>query len=210
MATHRFEHLERQLQGSTVALSPMRMEHAGALLDAALVDRSSYRYTTVPSTPQEADAYVAAALADQARGSVVPFVLTAFDTGEVIGTSRFLNLRWYFERSTPDLVEIGGTWLRADVQRTGVNTEAKLLLLTLAFEEYEVFKVDLKTDARNERSAKAMERFGATFEGVLRQAHASLVSDEIGRLRDSAMYAVFRDDWPRVRQNLLELRRRYR
>ncbi len=210
MAPHGFEHLERQLDGSIVALRPMRAEHAEALFQAALLDRSSYRYTTVPSTLNEAEAYVALALEEQAKGTVVPFVLTALDTGEVIGTSRFLNLRWYFDRTTPDLVEIGGTWLRADVQRTGVNTEAKLLLLTLAFEDYEVFKVDLKTDARNDRSARAMERIGATFEGILRQAHASLVIDEVGQLRDSAMYAVLRDDWPRVREILLELTRKYR
>ena len=210
MAHQGFEHLERQLDGSIVALRPMRAEHAEALLQAALLDRSSYRYTTVPSTLNEAEDYVALALEEQAKGTVVPFVLTALDTGEVIGTSRFLNLRWYFDRTTPDLVEIGGTWLRADVQRTGVNTEAKLLLLTLAFEDYEVFKVDLKTDARNDRSARAMERIGATFEGILRQAHASLVIDEVGQLRDSAMYAVLRDDWPRVREILLELTRKYR
>ena len=210
MAHQGFEHLERQLDGSIVALRPMRAEHVVALLQAALLDRSSYRYTTVPSTLKEAEDYVALALEEQAKGTVVPFVLTALDTGEVIGTSRFLNLRWYFDRTTPDLVEIGGTWLRADVQRTGVNTEAKLLLLTLAFEDYEVFKVDLKTDARNDRSARAMERIGATFEGILRQAHASLVIDEVGQLRDSAMYAVLRDDWPRVREILLELTRKYR
>jgi RimJ/RimL family protein N-acetyltransferase len=102
----------------------------------------------------------------------------------------------------PYAVEIGGTWLAASAQGTGINVDAKLLLLTHAFEHWQVGRVDLKTDARNERSRNAIARIGATFEGVLRSWQPSLVAGEEGRLRDTAMFSIVAGEWPAVRARL--------
>ena len=99
-------------------------------------------------------------------------------------------------------VEIGWTWLAASAQRTGINAEAKLLLLTHAFETLRVARVDLKTDARNQRSRQAIARLGARFEGVLRSWSPSHVPGEEGRLRDSAMFSVTAAEWPDVKAHL--------
>jgi RimJ/RimL family protein N-acetyltransferase len=109
------------------------------------------------------------------------------------------------QESPPYAVEIGGTWLAASAQRTGINTEAKLLLLDYAFSVLGVGRVDLKTDARNDRSRNAMARIGGTFEGVLRNWQPSLVPGEEGRLRDSALYSILDTEWPDVHERLLEL-----
>ena len=110
-------------------------------------------------------------------------------------------------RSTADppyAVEIGGTWLAASAQRTGINIEAKLLLLTHAFDTWSVGRVDFKTDARNERSRGAIAALGATFEGILRNWQPSHAPGEEGRLRDSAMYSITAVEWPAVRSHLNE------
>ncbi len=113
-----------------------------------------------------------------------------------------MELRWWRGRSAPDEVEIGGTWLAADAQRTPINTEAKLLLLTHAFDVWQVWRVALCTDARNERSRRAIERIGARHEGVLRNHRPSAVAGEAGRPRDSALFAITDTDWPDVRGRL--------
>ena len=110
---------------------------------------------------------------------------------------------------TPYAVEIGGTWLAKSAQRSGVNTEAKLLLLDYAFTTWRVGRVDLKTDARNERSRNAIARIGATFEGVLRHWQPSMVEGETGTLRDSAMFSITDDEWPSVRERLTSLLAHY-
>ncbi len=109
---------------------------------------------------------------------------------------------WPLGRRDPDEVEVGGTWLAADAQRSPINTEAKLLLLTHAFDVWDVRRVAICTDARNERSRRAIERLGATFEGVLRQHRASTAAGEAGTLRDTAVYAIVAADWPAVRDRL--------
>jgi RimJ/RimL family protein N-acetyltransferase len=102
----------------------------------------------------------------------------------------------------PYAVEVGGTWLAHFAQRTGINVEAKLLLFTYAFETLGLARVDLKTDARNQRSRRAIERLGARFEGVLRNWSPSWAPGEAGRLRDSAMFSVVEAEWPEVRARL--------
>ena len=114
-----------------------------------------------------------------------------------------MELRRWFGRPEPDEVEIGGTWLNARVQRTNVNTEAKLLLLTHAFEVWRVQRVALCTDERNMRSRNAIERIGASFEGVLRHHRPSKVAGEEGRLRNSALFAIVDDEWPAVKERLV-------
>jgi RimJ/RimL family protein N-acetyltransferase len=118
-----------------------------------------------------------------------------------------MNLQRWFGRGTsddpyPDEVEIGGTWLAASAQRTGINTEAKLLLLSYAFDHWGVGRVAICTDARNERSRRAIEGIGAQLDGVLRSHRPSTVPGEAGTLRDSALYSVVAERWPFVRDRL--------
>jgi RimJ/RimL family protein N-acetyltransferase len=116
-----------------------------------------------------------------------------------------MTLRRRSEGELPYAVEIGGTWLAATAQRTGINSEAKFLLLRHAFETWGVARVDLKTDARNERSRAAILRLGATFEGVLRSWQPSLVQGEQDRYRNSAMFSITREEWPQVREHLASI-----
>jgi RimJ/RimL family protein N-acetyltransferase len=119
-----------------------------------------------------------------------------------LGCTTYCNPRAWPGRDDLWAVEIGGTWLSASAQRTGINTESKLLLMTYAFETLNVASVDFRTDARNQRSRQAIERVGARFEGVLRNWGPSWVSGEEGRLRDSAIFSVVADEWPHVKSEL--------
>jgi N-acetyltransferase len=185
------------LVGRDVQLTPLAPEDVDDLLRAATEDRANYAFTLVPDSRSEMAAMISRQLDEQARGLGVPFT-TRRSSGEVIGMTRFLTLRWWYGRDVPDAVEIGGTFLAASAQRTRANTEAKLLMLTHAFDVWGVQRVDLKTDARNERSRRAIERLGATFEGVLRQWQPSFVDGESGRARDSAMYSIVSNEWPEI------------
>jgi RimJ/RimL family protein N-acetyltransferase len=118
--------------------------------------------------------------------------------------TRFLTLRWYFDREYPDAAEIGGTFVTAAAQRTAVNTEAKLLMMTHAFDVWGVRRLDLKTDERNDRSRRAIERIGGRFEGVLRNWQAAQVDGEEGLTRNSAIYSILPPEWPEVRARLEE------
>ena len=117
--------------------------------------------------------------------------------------TRFMNIDWWAwpaaaDRSGPEAVEIGSTWLAAEAQRSPINTEAKLLMLTHAFETWGVLRVCLKTDARNDRSRRAIERIGASPEGILRN-HMPAYD---GGVRHSAFYSILADEWPAVREAL--------
>ena len=152
--------------------------------------------------------YVDTALAWRAAGTALAFATLRAADGMVIGSSRFFDIeRWPWpaghpggERGGPDGCEIGYTWLAADAIRTAANTEAKLLMLTHAFETWGVQRVCFHTDARNERSRSALARIGAEFEGVLR-AHR-LASDLTPR--DSARYSIIAAQWAGVKRRLAE------
>ena len=123
-----------------------------------------------------------------------------------------MDIRFQLGRSdergpVPDEVEIGGTWLSTAVQRTGVNTEAKLLLLGHAFDVWRVQRVAICTDERNDQSRRAIERIGARFEGILRRHRPSTAPGEAGRLRNTAVHSITVDDWPSVRSLLAGLLR---
>jgi RimJ/RimL family protein N-acetyltransferase len=148
-------------------------------------------------------AHVDALIGERAHGRSHAFATRRLADGRIVGSTRFLTIaRWDWSESTgaPDAVEIGGTWLAASAQRSAVNTEAKLLMLTHAFEAWRVQRVELKTDAANARSRAAIERIGATFEGVLRNYQPSYL--EPGRPRDTAMFSVTAAEWPAVRSRL--------
>ena len=197
------------LQGQHVRLEPLEEHHVDALVAAARQDPSLYRWSPVPQNRAEAAQYIATALAWRRAGSAVPFATIRTRDGEVVGSTRFWNLdRWSWPlghplhgKTDPDVCEIGYTWLARSAIRSAVNTEAKALMLTHAFEHWKVQSVCLHSDARNEESRKAMERIGTRFEGVLR-AHR-LAADYIAR--DSARYAITRQEWPAVQQRLRQL-----
>jgi RimJ/RimL family protein N-acetyltransferase len=190
------------LTGRRVRLEPLSIDHAPALAAAAAGDRSTFGLTFVPDGEESALAYVRTALDEQARGDSLPFATVALDSGRVVGSTRFLDLHYWPVDDRPDgvpvVAEIGHTWLIPAAQRTAVNTEAKLLLLTHAFETWRVWRMTLKTDARNARSRAAIERLGARFDGVLRRF--SPAAD--GGLRDAAFYSILDTEWPSVRANL--------
>ena len=192
------------LSGSHVQLEPLTHGHAADLLAAANQDRSSFGYTPVPHDEAAMNSYLDWLLGDAERDLVVPFVQRRVTDGAVVGCTRFLNVTWYTGRSTPAEVEIGGTWLAADAQRSPINTEAKLLLLTHAFERWEVFRVAICTDALNQRSRDAIERLGAHFEGILRQHRPNTGHlTEPGKARDTAAYSILPAEWPAIRSRLM-------
>ncbi len=195
------------LSGKHVRLVALEEGHVEALFAAARRDRSTYQWTYVPDSADAMARYVASALTDAAAGRCFPFVTTRPD-GEVLGATRFGNIeRWiwpppFAERARPaaipDAVEIGWTWLRGDVQRTSVNTEAKFLMLRHAFEVWRVHRVALRTDERNARSRAAIERLGASLDGILR----ANTPGADGVIRNTASYSVLASEWPRIGEAL--------
>lgn len=195
------------LNGMYVRLEPLDQRHVAGLVAAvAGAEPELYRWSPVPQSEAAAAAYVATALAWRDAGMAVPFATVRVSDGVVIGSTRFWNLeRWAWPvghpshgRDTPDACEIGYTWLARSAVRTAANTEAKLLMLTHAFEVWRVVRVCLHADARNERSRAAIERIGGQFEGILR-AHR-LAVDLVPR--DSARYAIVAAEWPEVKRRL--------
>ncbi len=191
-----------ELRGRFVHLPPMTVDDVPGLLAAATEDRTTYGYTTVPGDHDTMAQHVDGLVELRARGQDVPFTTRDARDGRIVGSTRFLWLRSYFDRDALDAVEIGGTWLAASAQRRPINTEAKLLMLGHAFDTWRVQRVDLKTDARNARSRAAIERIGARLDGVVRNWQPSMVSGEEGRPRDSALYSIVPGEWPAVRAAL--------
>jgi RimJ/RimL family protein N-acetyltransferase len=183
------------LHGSLVRLEPLAMSHAPDLTRATEEDRSSYGFTLVPRAAG-VEAYLSAQLA---RDGLTPFAQVRARDGRAVGCTAFWDPRTWPGRDDLRAIEVGWTWLGASAQGTGINAEAKLLLLTYAFETLGVARVDLKTDARNARSRRAIERLGAHFEGVLRRWSPSWAPGEEGLLRDSAIFSVVAAEWPAVK-----------
>jgi N-acetyltransferase len=183
------------LEGELVRLEPLSRAHEDGLWEASR-DERTWRWLSVhqPATRDDLRAYVGDALASAEAGLELPLATIRREDGRVVGSTRYLALRPE-HRS----VEIGWTWLHPDAWGTGINVEAKLLMLEHAFERLGCLRVELKTDANNERSRAAMAALPAQFEGVHRKA--MLVRG--GQRRDSAWYSVVDDEWPAVRANLL-------
>ncbi len=199
--------LPEPLADAVVRLEPLTLDHVEALVRAATVGREAYAFARVPDTTAKMRALVESQLDEQARGVSIPFATREAASGRVVGSTRFMHIeRWTWPEGSPetrpagcaDAVEIGSTWLAADAQRTGINTHAKLLMLTQAFDAWRVRRVTLKTDSRNARSRAAIERLGARLDGVLR-AHMPGFD---GALRDTAFYSIVEAEWPRVREGL--------
>lgn len=189
------------LTGEHVQLEPLSLDHAQELVDAASVDRSTFELTSVPDGIEAMVRYIAGLLDDHAAGRVLPFAQRRLDTGRLAGCTRYLDPHWWRGRAEPDEIEIGGTWLGADAQRTAVNTEAKYLLLRHAFDELDVWRVAICTDARNQRSRDAIVRIGASFEGLLRN-HRTRADTAVPSPRQTAVYSIVDEEWPDVRRAL--------
>lgn len=203
------------LTGRFVRLEPLHADHAAGLAAAAAPDRSTFGLTTVPDGLDGAHAYVAGALARRSEGRELPFAVRRLGDGALVGSTRFLDLDVFTwpapmpsaggagplpsDARPPTVGEIGATWYAVSAQRTPVNTECKLLLLTQAFEVWSSLRISFKTDARNQASRAAIERIGGRFEGV-RRAHVPATD---GGVRDSAYFSILRDEWPAARDRLV-------
>jgi RimJ/RimL family protein N-acetyltransferase len=181
------------LEGGFVRLEPLRFDHLPALCRVGL-DESLWKWTAnIVSGAEDLERYVRTALADQAAGIALPFVTIERKGNTVVGSTRFGNID-PVNRKT----EIGWTWVAPAWQRTFVNTEAKLLMLTHAFEEWRCIRVELKTDANNQQSRAAMQRIGAREEGTLRNHMIT----ETGRFRDSVYFSIIDTEWESVKADL--------
>lgn len=182
------------LAGAVVRLEPLSEVHVPGLAAIGL-DDDIWRFMVYPLVRDEAGlrAWVQDMLERQARGADLPFAVVHLSDGRVAGATRFLDIRPEHRG-----VEIGGTWYGAAYRRTAVNTECKYLLMRHAFETWGCIRVQLKTDLRNERSQRAIERLGAVREGVLRN-HMILPD---GLLRHSVYYSVIDSEWPAVKARL--------
>ena len=196
------------LQSKHVRLELLERYHTEGLAAAAVAD-PLYQWSPVPQGETEVTKYIDTALTWRDAGTAVPFVIVRVDDNSIVGSTRFWNLeRWSWPpghawqgRSAPDVCEIGYTWLTRSAVRTAANTEAKMLMLTHAFEAWRVFRVCFHTDSRNARSRAALERIGGQFEGILR-AHR-MAADYIAR--DSVRYSILAAEWPAVKQRLVDL-----
>ena len=197
------------LSGKHVRLEPLRFGHVDALAAASSAEPSLYQWSLVPQGKAETIKYVETALAWRDAGTAVPFAIVRLEDGATIGSTRFFDIeRWpkppehpLHGRSTPDACEIGYTWLTRSAIRTPVNTEAKLLMLTHAFETWRMLRVCFHTDVRNARSRAALERIGGRFEGILR---AHRIAADITP-RDSVRFSILAAEWPEVKEKLLRM-----
>jgi len=184
------------LEGQHVRLEPLSLAHAGPLI-AAASDGALWNSTVtiVPSSPAKMTEYIQAALDGGANETELPFVIIRKSSGDVVGTTRFYEIVPADRRAA-----IGYTWLAKSAQRSAINTESKLLLLTHAFEHWRCVRVELITDVLNEQSRTAILRLGAKQEGILR-SHMIMPS---GRIRDSVFFSIIAEEWPEVKLGLAE------
>lgn len=181
------------LEGRFVRLEPLTLAHHAALWEIAK-DHELWRWTATDiRKPEDLTAYLEHALAEQAAGRALPFATIAREANRPVGSTRFGNLEPLNRRA-----EIGWTWLGAAWQRTTVNTEAKLLMLTHAFETWGCIRVELKTDALNQASRAAIARLGAKEEGTMRKHMVT----QTGRVRDTVYYSILDDEWPALKVRL--------
>ncbi|WP_260515368.1 GNAT family N-acetyltransferase [Serratia fonticola] len=187
------------LIGNQIELRPLQPEHREGMMSAAADGELwNLKVTAVPST-STIDSYIATAVAGRDAGSMLPFVIVQQASGRIIGSTRF----WKIDRTNRKM-EIGHTWLSQSVQRTGVNTEAKYLLLGYAFEILQAVRVQFTTDELNDRSRAAILRIGAKQEGIVR--HERIMPD--GRKRNSVRFSVIDDEWCEVKARLEVLLKR--
>jgi RimJ/RimL family protein N-acetyltransferase len=184
------------LGGKVVRLEPLSESHVPDLTISGQ-DESIWHYMLYNTirTEQQMHSWVLDLLDRQTKGTDLPFAVIHLESGRVIGATRYLNIR-----PQDRALEIGGTWYSVEFQRTAVNTECKYLLLKHAFEGLKCIRVQFKTDLRNERSQRALERIGAVKEGILR---SHMITPD-GYIRDSVFYSILASEWPVVKARLEE------
>lgn len=187
------ENLATRLEGEVVVLEPLEEGHAEGLWQAAQAPEIWQWLAHIGSSREYFDRWMEISLEAAREGREGVFATRRRADGELVGSSRYLNVR-----PADRVVEIGWTWLNPSAWRSGVNVEAKLLMMGHAFERLDCVRVELKTDARNERSRAAMEALPAQFEGILRN---HMIVPDVG-VRDSAYFSVIDAEWPDVRANL--------
>jgi len=201
--------LDPELTGRFVRLEPLQPRHLPGLVAASAGDPELYLMSKVPVGDAEVGRFIDIAEGARDVGTAAPFAAIRRADEVVIGSTRLFDLDWWawpdghprHGHDGPDTCEIGHTWLTRSAIRTGANTEMKRLMLALAFETWDVQSVCFHTDARNERSRRALSRIGARYEGILR-AHRLAADDQP---RDSARFSVTATEWPLVRAHLAEL-----
>ncbi|MEU0564068.1 GNAT family protein [Nonomuraea sp. NPDC005983] len=198
------------LSGRFVRLEPLSLAVIDELVAAASEDRTTYAFTRVPDGRDEMVSYVEAVLAEQAEGRTMPFAIRWLNTDRVVGATRLMNLEYWqgpmpwppgtrgAVGEIPSVADIGYTWLGASAQGSGVNRESKFLMLSHAFDSWNVHRITLKADVRNVRSRAAIEALGAHFDGV-RRAESRGADDTV---RDTAFYSILNSEWPAVRERL--------
>jgi len=191
-------HTPVTLEGAVVRLEPLRRDHTKLFWDAAQNDLEDI-FRWIPyemKTMEDFEKVTSIAFAEQERGQSIVFATVEHSSGRVIGSTRFMNID-----RTNRRVEIGSTWIARAWHRTAVNTEAKYLMLRHAFEIWQCMRVELKTDALNQRSRNAILRLGAKEEGTLRR---HLVTST-GRVRDTVYFSILDNEWPIVKARLESL-----
>ena len=183
------------LEGNSARLEPIQREHWKPLWEIAQDSAEDiFRWIPYPMrTPEDFEHWADKALAEQQRGESLVFVTVDRSSGKLIGSTRFMNIAGANRR-----VEIGSTWIAPAWQRTSINTEAKYLMLRHAFEQWGCIRVELKTDALNQKSRNAIVRIGAKEEGTLRK---QLITST-GRVRDTVYFSILDSEWPEVKARL--------
>ncbi|MEU6564401.1 GNAT family N-acetyltransferase [Nocardia nova] len=203
------------LTGRLVRLEPLAPHHVPGLAEASATDRDAFAFTPVPHGHMEAADYVAQAVAAHAVGSALAFAVVSATDGRILGSTRFCRFDYWQGPmvwpivhgmptgdpllAVPDAAEIGNTWLSERARGCGVNLESKLLLLGHAFEVWRVRRIAMRVDMRNMRSRLAIERLGATSDGV-RRAHSRGLD---GTVRSTAFYSILDEEWPWVRDRIM-------
>jgi N-acetyltransferase len=185
--------LTTSLEGSLVTLEPLALEHADDLWEAAQAPEIWQWLAHIGESREYFDRWLALTLEAAGRDEEGPFAIRLRASGRLVGSSRYLAVR-----PADRALEVGWTWFNPSVWQTGVNVETKLLMLGHAFETLGCIRVELKTDARNERSRQAMAALPAQFEGIMRK---HMTVPDVG-VRDSAYFSIVDDEWPGVRANL--------
>ncbi|MEP2716182.1 GNAT family protein [Pseudophaeobacter sp.] len=180
------------LSGQQLTLAPLIQSHARDLAEASADGNLSALWYTMIPTPEGVPAEIDRRLALQETGSMVPFAILDA-AGQAVGMTTYMNIDQANQR-----LEIGSTWYRKSVQRSGLNTECKLLMLRHAFEELDAIAVEFRTHVINHQSRRAIERLGAKPDGILR-AHMKMAN---GTLRDTAVYSITAPEWPTVQAHL--------
>jgi RimJ/RimL family protein N-acetyltransferase len=194
--------------GKMVKLEPLDHSHISGLVKAAASNPFLYRWTFVPQGEKAIAQYIDIAMAAREAGTAYAFAITGTQDGIIKGTTRYWNMEYWqwpehhpmHGKKFPDVCEIGHTWLTESAIKTGINTEAKLLLLTNAFENWQAIRVCFRTDVRNTPSRTAIERIGGKFEGIIR---ADRMATDF-TVRDSCRYSIIATEWKQLKQQLIK------